>query len=181
MSRDITLVELGRIELPSADVTLTALRPSPRYRLAVAGLPGQLGVATPPSGLCQMSVVLPTVNGLSRRHPPLLLPGCGGLAPRNIAARCDSLRPSIRLRERTRRRRFFFCPRLASLRQLGSHRAASGNNVETGQPRKPLSVPGLAVLRSPSASASLSSPAPDHHPASASMIFTTGGGRPGSP
>ncbi len=34
-----------------------------------------------------------TVSGLSRRHPPLLLPGCGGSAPCGLAAHDVSLQP----------------------------------------------------------------------------------------
>jgi len=87
------MVELGGIEPPSAEVIPTALRPFPRFRLTEAGLPGQLGVATPPPGLCQVSVVFPTVSGLSLRSPTLLLPGCAGQAPCAITGHDDSLLP----------------------------------------------------------------------------------------
>src|SRR5688500_20016731 len=51
----------------------------------MAALPaGRLGLRPPP-GLSRVSVVFPTVSGLSRRHPPLLLPGCGEQAPGAIA------------------------------------------------------------------------------------------------
>jgi hypothetical protein len=34
-----------------------------------------------------MSAVFPAASGLSRRQPPLLLPGCGDQAPRAITGR----------------------------------------------------------------------------------------------
>src|SRR3954451_9124364 len=37
-----------------------------------------------------MSTVFPVVSGLSRRQPPLLLPGCDGQAPRALTGRDDS-------------------------------------------------------------------------------------------
>ena len=88
-------MELGGIEPPSAEGAPTALRPFPRFRIAATGLPGQLGVATPPPGLCQGSVVFPTVSGLSLRSPSLLLPGCVGLAPCAIAGHDDSRSPEL--------------------------------------------------------------------------------------
>jgi len=93
MMAEHAMVELGGIEPPSAEVIPTALRPFPRFRLTEAGLPGQLGVATPPPGLCQVSVVFPTVSGLSLRSPTLLLPGCAGQAPCAITGHDDSLLP----------------------------------------------------------------------------------------
>jgi hypothetical protein len=65
--------------IPASRLTL------PRRRvgwLAPRGLP------TP--GLCLESAVFPAVSGLFHRHPPLLLPGCGGPAPCGIAAHDDS-------------------------------------------------------------------------------------------
>ena len=69
-------------------------------------------------GLSHKSKVFPIVSGLSRRHPPLLLPGCDGLAPCGIAAHDVSL-PSIRRRERTARWQFCFLPRLTNLSNSG--------------------------------------------------------------
>ena len=45
---------------------------------------------SPTPGLSLGSAVFPAVSGLSHRHPPLLLPGCGGPAPCGIAAHDDS-------------------------------------------------------------------------------------------
>ena len=84
-----------------------------------------------------MSAVFPAVSGLSHRHLPLLLPGCGKPAPCAIAGHGFSQLPEVkfRRRERNRHRRFCCCPRLKSLRQLWSHKTAAGPNVETDQPR----------------------------------------------
>ena len=48
---------------------------------------------TSPPDLSPVSAVFPAVSGLSRRHPPLLLPGCGGSAPRALTGRDDSQSP----------------------------------------------------------------------------------------
>ncbi len=45
---------------------------------------------SPTPGLSLEPAVFPAVSGLSHRHPPLLLPGCGGPAPCGIAAHDDS-------------------------------------------------------------------------------------------
>src|SRR3954453_18859215 len=45
---------------------------------------------SPPPGLSPMSTVFPVASGLSRRQPPLLLPGCDGQAPRALTGRDDS-------------------------------------------------------------------------------------------
>jgi hypothetical protein len=50
---------------------------------------GRLTLRSTPS-LFRVSFVFPNVSGLSRRHPPLLLPGCGGSAPCGISAHDDS-------------------------------------------------------------------------------------------
>jgi len=61
--------------------------------------------------LSAVSSVFPDASCLSRRHPPLLLPGCGGSTPCAIAGHDVSLR-RIRPRERTARWQFFWLPRL---------------------------------------------------------------------
>ena len=68
---------------------------------------------------------------------PLLLPGCGDPAPCAIAGHDFALLPTdqIRRRERTAHCwRFIWCPRLTSLKQLGSQIRLPGPNVETSQP-----------------------------------------------
>ena len=45
----------------------------------------------PPARLCELSAVFLAVSVLSHRQPPLLLPGCGGLAPCAIAGHDVSL------------------------------------------------------------------------------------------
>ena len=68
--------------------------------------------------------------------PPLLLPGCGGPAPRVLTDRWDSLpTDEVRRRERSRHRRFFWVPRFRSLSNSGRTSAPSGLHVETDQPR----------------------------------------------
>ena len=56
--------------------------------------PGRVAIArrrpTVPPELSPGSAVFPAASGLSRRHPPLLVPGCGGVAPRAIAGRSVS-------------------------------------------------------------------------------------------
>ena len=89
-SKDV-LVELGRIELPSAKRLTTALRPFPRSSRTAGSLPGQVG-SRPPPRLSETSVFFRTVSGLSRRQPRLLLPGCRGQAPCAIAGHDVSLR-----------------------------------------------------------------------------------------
>ena len=44
-----------------------------------------------PPGLSPMSAVFLAVSLLSGCHPPLLLPGCGELAPGAVTGPCDSL------------------------------------------------------------------------------------------
>jgi hypothetical protein len=68
--------------------------------------------------------------------PPLLLPGCGGPAPCAITGHGDSPPPGLRRRERTARWRFLWCPRFASLGQLGSRAQLPGPDVETSQPHE---------------------------------------------
>jgi hypothetical protein len=92
MNRDF-VVELGGIEPPSVMRSPYALRPFPRFRLAVAGLPGQAVLADPPPGLSPVPAFFHAVSGLSLLSPVLLLPGCTGQAPRAIAGRDVSLRP----------------------------------------------------------------------------------------
>lgn len=95
--------ELGSRYLPVSPETMkwswgeSNPRPSsgrrPRYdhsrdrRLTAAVPPGRLAHQGPPPGLSPGSAVFPAASGLSRRQPPLLLPGCGGQAPRAIAGR----------------------------------------------------------------------------------------------
>ena len=84
-------VELGGIEPPSISRWTNPLRPFPASGLSlphrrVGWWPG--GHRTP--GLSLESAVFPAVSGLSHRHPPLLLPGCGGPAPCGISAHDDS-------------------------------------------------------------------------------------------
>ena len=62
---------------------------------AVAASPAGRSVTSryevsPTPGLSLESAVFPAVSGLSHRHPPLLLPGCGGPAPCGIVAHDDS-------------------------------------------------------------------------------------------
>jgi hypothetical protein len=58
------------------------------YGSAAAAPPGRWASRRrPPSGLFPMSAVFPAASGLSRRQPPLLLPGCGDQAPRAITGR----------------------------------------------------------------------------------------------
>ena len=85
-----------------------------------ADLPGQVDPRIPPPGLSLESVVFHTVSGLSLPSPPLLLPGCDGLAPCAIAGHDFSRSPEwIRRRERTAHRRFFGLPCLTSLSNSG--------------------------------------------------------------
>ena len=70
--------------------------------------------------------------------PTLLLPGCVDLAPCAIAG--HGFPHAIRWLDQAARAncsfwRFFGCPRLTSLKQLGSHTRLPGPNVETSQPR----------------------------------------------
>jgi len=75
-------LELGGIEPPSIRLQTSVLRPFPTHSLSQrdrrVGWPSQ-GRST--LGLCRVSADFHAVSGLSRRHPPLLLPGCGGSAP----------------------------------------------------------------------------------------------------
>ena len=89
--RDVSqhhIVELGGIEPPSVEWMTTALRPFPwttaqRLPYRRVGWPPR----GPPPGLSPGSAVFHAVSGLSRCQPSLLLPGCGGQAPRAIAGR----------------------------------------------------------------------------------------------
>ena len=56
-----------------------------------AVLPAGRLARRPSAQLSERSAVFHAVSGLSRRHPPLLLPGCGGSAPCAIAGHDDSL------------------------------------------------------------------------------------------
>lgn len=86
------MVELGGIEPPSVERLSSALRPFPRSRLYGCRAAGSVGSAREsPPGLSPRSAVFHAVSGLSHRQPPLLLPGCGDLAPRAIAGRDYSL------------------------------------------------------------------------------------------
>jgi hypothetical protein len=87
------LVELGRIELPSAKRNYSSLRPFPRFQLYGCRTAGSVWCYHPPPSLSLMSAVFPAVSGLSRRHPLLLLPGCKEQAPCAISGHCDSFRP----------------------------------------------------------------------------------------
>ena len=72
--------------------------------------------------LSELSAVFPAVSGLSRRHPSLLLPGCGGSAPCGIAAHDVSrTHLKIRRRERTARWQFLLVAPFSESEQLGSH------------------------------------------------------------
>ncbi len=80
MSRDITNVELGGIEPPSAEWLPNAIRPFPIFSFAAAEPSDRLACALRRIFLrCQWSF---TPSAVSPCCPPLLLlPGCNGLAP----------------------------------------------------------------------------------------------------
>jgi hypothetical protein len=62
----------------------------PDFEAHVAPPAGRLA-RRPPDRLSEPSAVFRAVSGLPRRHPPLLLPGCGGPAPCGLAAHDVSL------------------------------------------------------------------------------------------
>ena len=79
------LVEPGGIEPPSFTAGAEPRYYHPLFAPSTAGaMQGHMPYGT--AGCFPVSVVFPTVNGLSRRRPPLLLPGCGGSAPCGISA-----------------------------------------------------------------------------------------------
>ena len=85
-------VELGGIEPPSIRRWTPALRPFPASRLTQphrrVGCSPVTRWAT--ARLSERSAFFHAASVLSRRHLPLLLPGCGGTAPCGIAAHDDS-------------------------------------------------------------------------------------------
>ena len=96
------------------DIEADAASPAGRLVITRDGWP-------PTPGLSLESAVFPAVSGLSHRHPPLLLPGCGGVAPCGIAAHdvCQ-LPDQIRRRQRTALGwQFLLVPRFTSLSNSG--------------------------------------------------------------
>lgn len=83
------LVEQPGFEPGSAGKAPSPIRPSPVHGSAAAVLLGQLG--HPTGRLSRLSTVFPVVGLLSGCHPPLLLPGCGELAPCAITGHDFSL------------------------------------------------------------------------------------------
>lgn len=146
-------MELEGIEPSSARRLTTALRPFPRSSLFGWLTAGSAGLRHPPR-LSEEPAFFLAVSVLSRRQPPLLLPGCGGQAPCAIAGhdvslhltRCQAARaksPSALL----------WVPRLTSLRNSGRtsgfrsprrnrsapcQRTAHGHVVVSGGPRVPV-------------------------------------------
>jgi len=77
------LVEPGGIEPPSFTAGAEPRYDHPLNTSHTANvMQGHVLFGT--AGCFPVSAVFPTVNGLSCRHPPLLLPGCGGSAPCDI-------------------------------------------------------------------------------------------------
>ena len=96
------------------DIEADAVSPAGRLVVSRDGWP-------PTPGLSPEPTVFPAVSGLSHRHPPLLLPGCDGVAPCGIAAHdvCQ-LPDQIRRRQRTALGwQFFVVPRFTSLSNSG--------------------------------------------------------------
>lgn len=131
------IVELGGIEPPSARWSPNLLRPFPTLRLTAAGPAGRLarrptaGSFPDVSGLSRCQWSLPTVHPRFCCRAAVIRPRAPSLVT-IFLLQTDQ----IRLRERTAHSwRFFCCPRLTSLKQLGSQTRLPGPNVETSQPR----------------------------------------------
>ncbi len=134
------MVELGGIEPPSAGRCLSVIRPFP-----VCGVNGSCvaGSGGPRLGarhrVCSPEpAVFPAVSGLSLLSPPLLLPGCGGLAPRAVTGRGSSLGQNDQAARSSRSLPFSWLPRFASL----------SNSGRTAQPPVPTSKPISPVCTS---------------------------------
>jgi hypothetical protein len=105
------------------------------YGSAAAAPPGRWASRRrPPPGLSPMSAVFPAASGLSRRQPSLLLPGCGGQAPRAITGRWCSRSPGLSGGDSELLVGSCVCAPFKESEQLRSHDSASGLNVETDQP-----------------------------------------------
>src|SRR3954454_5247185 len=74
---------------------------------------------SPPPGLSPTSTVFPVASGLSRRQPPLLLPGCDGQAPRALTGRDDSRSPEDQAARAKSPLALLWVPRLRSLSNSG--------------------------------------------------------------
>jgi hypothetical protein len=111
------------------------------YGCRTAGSVGPAG--GPPPGLSLRPAVFPTVSGLSRRQPPLLLPGCGDQAPRAITGRWCSLTPELGQAARAYcSSAVVFVPRLRSLSNSGRTIRLP---VSTSKPISPLSSSSTSV------------------------------------
>jgi hypothetical protein len=119
------VVELEGIEPSSVERLPSALRPFPSSWLCGYHLTGSSGGArghrSMPPELSPGSAVFPAASGLSRRRPPLLVPGCGGLASRAITGRSVSQRHLINQAARATSAlvAFVLVPRLTSLSNSG--------------------------------------------------------------
>lgn len=129
------IVELGRIELPSARRLPDVLRPFPRVRLAVNASPGRLNRSSPPS-LSSKSAFFHAASGLSL---PSTTASVAGLQWSGPVRHCWSRFLSYRLKNQAARANsllaVLFCAPINESEQLGSHARLPDPNVETSQPR----------------------------------------------
>src|SRR4051794_23438910 len=92
---------------------------------------------SPPPGLSPTSTVFPVASGLSRRQPPLLLPGCDGQAPRALTGRDDSRSPEDQAARAKSPLALLLVPRLRSL-------SNSGRTLDFRSHRRNRSAPWLS-------------------------------------
>src|SRR5690606_20693776 len=89
----------------------------------------------PPPGLSLVPAFFHASSGLSRRQPPLVLPGCGDQAPRAITGRWCSRSPDLSGGEGVLLVvGSCVCAPFKESEQLRSHDSTSGLHVETDQP-----------------------------------------------
>ena len=92
--------------------------------------------------LSTRSLVFPNVNSLSCRHSPLLLPGCGELAPCDLAAHDCSLPPNCLGGESELLVGSYICAPFYESEQLGSHARTA---TLTSKPVSPVYLLALEV------------------------------------
>ncbi len=135
MSRDITQWSWGESNPRPPSGCRPRYDRSRDLRLCGCRTAGSVGLKRrPPPGLSPMSAVFPAASGLSRRQPSLLLPGCGGQAPRAITGRWCSRSPGLSGGDSELLIGSCVCAPFKESEQLRSHDSASGPDVETDQP-----------------------------------------------
>ena len=107
---------------------------------------GGLTAPSLPPELSPGSAVFAAVSGLSRRRPPLLLPGCGGSAPRAIAGRWFPTSPEDQAARAKSRLAFLFVAPFNESEQLGPHVRLP---VPTSKPISPVMMITVAPDRRP--------------------------------